>query len=123
VEKKDVWNVFQEADALIISLQKTELFKYGISPNKLFDYMASSKPIILCINSKNNPVKESGCGITASVDDYKEMARAAAMLYRMPIEQRMEMGKRGRVYVEQNNSIKALAENLAKTINDAINDN
>jgi lipopolysaccharide/colanic/teichoic acid biosynthesis glycosyltransferase len=122
VEKKKIWNVFQEADVLIICLQKADIFRYGISPNKLFDYMASAKPIILCINSENNPVLDSSCGIAAKPDDPQDIARVALEFYRMLPEQRERMGKRGREYVEKNNSIAVLSVKLQKVIQDTIDE-
>ena len=37
--------MLQESDVLIAQFDDLELYQYGISPNKLYEYMAASKPI------------------------------------------------------------------------------
>lgn len=53
------------ADAFVLMLEYIPVFKYGISPNKLFDYLAASRPIVFASNSENNVVDEVHCGVSA----------------------------------------------------------
>lgn len=45
--KKMVPAFLNKMDVLYIGLQNQKLFKFGISPNKLMDYMMASKPICI----------------------------------------------------------------------------
>ena len=47
VPKLQVPSILQKADLLLICWRNLKLYKYGISPNKLFDYLASKRPIIM----------------------------------------------------------------------------
>ena len=46
VPKNEVVGNLKEADVLLFNLEDSPVFKYGLSSNKLFDYLASRKPII-----------------------------------------------------------------------------
>jgi len=116
VPKDKVAKIMNEADALIFSSRKIEVYKYGISFNKLFDYMAAGKPIIFSVNAANNPVQETKCGLSTPPEDPKMMAEAAIKLYKMPPEERKKMGENGRRYVEKYHSIPVLVDKLEKIL-------
>ena len=52
------------------------LFRFGVSPNKMFDYLYSAKPIIQSIDSANDIVKEAKAGISVRPENPKEIAAA-----------------------------------------------
>lgn len=112
VRKDEVSKVLQEADAFVFNLERAEVFRYGVSSNKLFDYMAAGKPVIFSVRSSNNPVEEAHCGFTVPPRDPQALADAVIQLYQMSEEEREAMGRRGREYVEQYHAISVLAEKL-----------
>lgn len=116
VPKDCVPSVLEEADAFVLILQDLALYKYGVSLNKLFDYMASGKPVLLAGNPANNIVEESGCGLSVEPGNPEALARAIIDLYQMPKENRSAMGQRGRAYVAQHHDYMLLAGRLAKVI-------
>src|SRR5438105_1923451 len=69
VPKVEVFARLHEADAFIISMKKTDLYQYGISPNKLHDYMAAGRPTIVAGTVHNNPVADAAAGITVPPED------------------------------------------------------
>ncbi len=105
-----------EASALLISTKNVSLYKYGISLNKLFDFLAASKPIIFATNARNNPVYEAKCGITVLPNSPEDLAEAVIKLHQLPREERIKMGKRGRKYVEKHFDIKKLVDKLEKVL-------
>ncbi len=122
VPKKDVIKIISKSDTLLILLRNLNLYKYGISLNKLFDYLASGKPIIFSSNSINNPVEEANAGITVPPDDPVELAKAIVKLYKMPKEERQKIGENGRRYVERYYAIPVLVDKLEKVIKDVISE-
>jgi len=116
VPKNEVAKILYKSDALILLLRNAPFYKYGISLNKLFDYLASGKPIIFSSNSINNPVEEAKAGITVPPDDPKKLAEAIIVLYKMPEEKIVEMGINGRSYVEKYYSINILVDKLESVI-------
>ncbi|MDD3101653.1 MAG: glycosyltransferase family 4 protein [Patescibacteria group bacterium] len=120
LSKDEVYTSLNEADTLIFNLKKTEVFKYGISSNKLFDYMAAVKPIIFSVNAANNPVKEADCGISISPENPQIMADAIVHLCQTSLEEREKMGQNGKEYVEKYHSIPVLVNKLEKIIQEII---
>lgn len=116
VSKDEVAKILYESDALILFLRNYSIYKYGISLNKLFDYLSTGKPTIFSSNAVNNPVEEAKAGITVPPDCPKKLAEAVIMLYEMPEEKRAEMGKNGRNYVEKYYSIPVLVDMLESFI-------
>jgi len=122
VPKADVAKTISKADVLLLVLKDLRLYKYGISLNKLFDYLASGKPIIFSSSAINNPVEEANAGITVPPDGPVELAKAIVKLYEMSEEERKKMGENGRKYVEKYHSIPHLVDKLERVINKVVND-
>jgi len=63
VEKKYVPSIVCRADYTYINGADNGIFRFGISPNKLFDYFAAGKPVIMCMRVKYNPAERFSCGL------------------------------------------------------------
>ena len=118
VSKNAISKLASSADAFIFNLIDADVFKYGISSNKLFDYFAASRPIIFCCNAGNNPVAESNSGITVAPNNPKALANAIATLASLPIAERTRMGAAGFEFVKANHSFALLAKRLAVVLDD-----
>jgi glycosyltransferase involved in cell wall biosynthesis len=116
VPKSSVPKVLSEANATLQIMMNLPLHKYGLSANKLFDYMAASKPIILVGDIANDPIKSAYCGLTVPPRDPQALADAVIKLYEMPKEEREAMGRRGREYVEKYHAIPVLAHRLMRCL-------
>lgn len=112
VPKSEVWAELGKADAFVTLLQDVPLYRFGISLNKLFDYMASARPIIYSGKSCNDPVSESGGGIAVPPEDAAAVANAIEKLASLPPEERRAMGLRAREYAEEHHNFRRLAETL-----------
>lgn len=110
VAKKDMGQLLSYVDAAYMGLSKCRLFHYGVSPNKLFDYMLAARPIIYAVDSSNNPVEEAQCGVSAPDGTPQSIAEAVRCLMSATKEERDEMGRRGREYVLKNNDYAVLAK-------------
>jgi glycosyltransferase involved in cell wall biosynthesis len=119
IPQERVPRALAEADVLIFHLKRANVFRYGISSNKLFDYMASGRPVISAVEPSNNPVKEARCGLTIPPQEPKALAEAILRLSNMSKEERAAMGRRGRAYVEKHHSIPVLADKLIHCLEEA----
>jgi glycosyltransferase involved in cell wall biosynthesis len=110
-----------QADAFVMCVRKLPgLYRYGFSMNKLFDYLAASRPTVICVEAPYNPIAEAGAGLTVSPDDPAALASAVIDLSRMPQERRIEMGMAGRAYLETNHDMKLLAKRLARELDECV---
>jgi glycosyltransferase involved in cell wall biosynthesis len=116
VPKTEIPRVLGEADAFIVQLGGSEVYRWGISSNKLFDFMAAGRPVFSSAEAPLNPVKEACCGFTVPPRDPEALAEAVIKLYQMSPEERAEMGKRGQEYVEKHHDIRKLATQLESVL-------
>jgi glycosyltransferase involved in cell wall biosynthesis len=119
VAKSAVPSLLAQTDAGFIGLQKQPLFRFGVSPNKLMDYMMAAKPILYAIDAGNNPVAEARCGISIPPEDPEALASAAMTLMRLPSPERTAMGCRGRQYVSTHHDYQILARNFLSVIGES----
>jgi len=116
VSKKEIIKKLIGADILMVHFKKSKIHQYGVSFNKLFDYMAASKTIIFAVDAGNNPIEDANCGISIPPENPEKMAEAIIKLYNMSPEERQKMGENGRKYVEKYNSIPVLVNKLEKIL-------
>jgi len=116
IPKADTARALSQVDALLFHLERAQVFRYGISPNKLFDYMAAAKPILFCADAPQNPVEQAQCGLTVQPRNSQALAQAILTLCQMPQAERQAMGKRGREFVEKYHAIPLLAEKWIRCI-------
>jgi glycosyltransferase involved in cell wall biosynthesis len=102
-----------EADCLLHSLHDHAVYEYGISPNKLFDYLLAARPVVFAANARNNPIAEADAGIVVPAEDVDALAEAMLRVVDMPAAERAEMGRRGRAHLIGNYTYAALADKLA----------
>lgn len=102
-----------EADAFVFNLIDAPVFNYGISSNKLFDFMAAGRPILFACNASNNPVADAKAGITVPPGDPRALRDAMLQMADTPADERARLGQNGRGYVETNHDFRGLARRLA----------
>jgi glycosyltransferase involved in cell wall biosynthesis len=110
VPKAEIWRAMALADAFIYGLRDIPLYRYGISLNKLADYLASERPIIFFGRSSYDPVAEANAGFSVPPGDPVAIADAIEKMVALAPEERKAMGLRGRDYLMANHNIPNLAE-------------
>ncbi|MCP4153290.1 MAG: glycosyltransferase family 4 protein, partial [bacterium] len=94
VEKAKIPELLGTADAVWIGTRNVKnLYKYGFSFNKLFEYLSAAKPILFSIQCDYNPVEDAQAGITLPPGDPEALANAIIRLYEMPQQERKEIGE------------------------------
>lgn len=109
IPKSAVHSWLTARSACVLNIKDSPLYRYGVSLNKIFDYMLSGRPTIIASGAANNPIAESNGGLCVPADDGAAIADATARLARMSPDERHAMGTRGRNYVLEHHSIEALA--------------
>jgi glycosyltransferase involved in cell wall biosynthesis len=107
--KRSVPAVLDALDVTLFSIHDIPVYKYGISSNKLFDYLASGRPIVSACAVEDTPVTASGGGICVPSESPEEIADALVELAAMGEAKRHAMGERGRHWVYQHHGATALA--------------
>lgn len=120
VPRNKVYGILAQADAFWATLRDVPLYKWGISLNKMYDYLAMARPIVFGANVSLNPIKDAQAGITVYPEDREATVAAIKQLVAMSNEERWAMGLRGRRYVEEHHDYKKLAHRLGKHLRGCI---
>lgn len=117
--KNEMPGALAAADACIAILKPIPL--YGtVYPNKVFDYMAAGRPVILAIDGViRKVVEEAGAGLFCPPGDAASLADAVRRLADDPAYGR-EMGMNGRRCVEAEFNRSRLAEKLASIMENLV---
>lgn len=116
INKLAIPSLLKEMDLLYIGLQKQSLFRFGISPNKMFDYMMAGKPIIQAIDAGNNMVEEAHCGLYAEPDNSEAIKKAILQIKDLSEEERHKLGESGKQFVLANHTYQVLGADFIKAM-------
>lgn len=123
VKKSDIAAIALNTQAFILCGRKLpSLYKYGISMNKIPDYMAMGRPVIFAMDSVNNPIVEAGAGIHVQPESPEKLADSIIRIAGMDGAKLQEMGLKGRQYAEEIYDMKILAKQLVEVLDDAVNE-
>jgi glycosyltransferase involved in cell wall biosynthesis len=115
VSKAQMPEALAAADACIAILKPVDLYR-TVYPNKVFDYMAAGKPVILAIDGViRELVEQARAGIAVPPGDAAALAQAIRQLAGDP-ERRWQMGRSGRAYVAENFDRGMLADQMAEIL-------
>ncbi len=116
VPKTCIPELLRQMDILYLGLLPHSLFRFGISPNKLMDYMMAGRPVVCAIESGNDPVGEARCGYTVAPGDPPAIVEAVRRLASMTSAERDAMGRSGRAYVQARHTYPVLARRFIEAI-------
>ncbi len=112
VSKAEMPEALAAADACIAILKPIPLYR-TVYPNKVFDYMAAGKPVILAIDGViRELVETANAGVAVPPGDATALAQAIRSLADAP-ERGKQMGRSGRAYVEAHFERGMLADQMA----------
>lgn len=110
IPKKAVPSFLAEMDILYLGWNRNPLYRFGISPNKIFDYMMSGKPVVHAVEAGNDPVVEASCGLSVEPENAAAIAGAMEKLCQMSEEERRQIGANGKRFVLENHTYSVLAQ-------------
>jgi glycosyltransferase involved in cell wall biosynthesis len=110
VDKMTAFKVMKNCNLLFKGNPNHNLYKFGISPIKLYEYMLSKTPVIHSTNTKNDIVKISNCGLSVEAENPNAIAQGIMDIYNMPEEERDILGVNGNKYVLEHFTYEKLAK-------------
>ena len=116
IPKAQVAALLAAVDIAYIGWQRVPIYRFGIAPNKLMDYMMARVPVLHAVDAGNDPVAESGCGLTVIPEDAAASADGLRRLAALPAEARRAMGERGRAFVLDKHTYPALAQRFIRAL-------
>ena len=110
IPKAQIPSFLAAIDIAYIGWQRLPIYRFGIAPNKLMDYMMSGCAVLHSVEAGNDPVREAGCGLTVAPEAPAAVADGLRQLAALPAEARRAMGERGRAFVLANHTYPVLAQ-------------
>lgn len=116
IPKAQVRALLAATDIAYIGWKRQPLYRFGIAPNKLMDYMMAGVPVLHSVEAGNDPVAEAGCGLTVAPEDAPVVAEGLRRLAALDERERRAMGERGRAFVLANHSYPLLAQRFIEAV-------
>ncbi len=110
VAKHQVPALLERFDLAYIGWRREPLYRFGIAPNKLIDYMMAGRPILHAVEAGNDPVAEAGCGLTVAPESPQAVADGVLALRALPPARRAALGRRGRAFALANHTYPVLGQ-------------
>jgi len=116
IPKAQVRAFLAAIDIAYIGWQKVPIYRFGISPNKLMDYMMAGCVVLHSVEAGNDPVAESGCGLTVTPVCAGSVSDGLRRLAAITPEDRRAMGQRGQAYVQERHAYPHLARAFLQAV-------
>ena len=97
--------------------QESSVFKYGISFNKLFDFLAAGKPVLFDFKAAANPAIVNNAGFVCESNSPEDIAETIDRISSFSVKEFEPFGLNARKTAEKY-SFEVLAEKLISIIND-----
>lgn len=117
VPKQVVQRLLSIVDVGYISLLSQPIFRFGISPNKLYDYMQASLPVLFAVKCQDDPVSDARCGFTADPEGFNDIADKIDQLSMLSKERLKTMGRNGFQKVCRDHDYQRLAQRYLELLN------
>ncbi len=111
VAKDQVQAVLAHSDVTYFSVLPSKVWSYGLSLNKVIDYMLAGKPILASYSGYPTMIDEAGSGTSVPAGDAGALRAEILRLAVMAPGDRAVMGDRGRKWLLQNRAYRTLAQN------------
>jgi len=108
--KTDIAAALSKADGFVYGLRDIDLYKFGITLNKLFDYLAARRPIVFFGRTSYDPVALASAGYVVPPANPGALADAIERLANESPASRVAMGQRGFDFLLQHHLIPQLAD-------------
>lgn len=116
VPKNLVHDFLSRCDLLYFSVHQSAVWDYGLSLNKLIDYMLAAKPIVASFSGYPSMVNEADCGTFVPAGDAPGLEAEVRKISQLPPAEREAMGARGREWLLENRSYRQLAEDYLQIL-------
>lgn len=116
IPKAQIPSFLAAIDIAYIGWQRVPLYRFGIAPNKLMDYMMAGCAVLHAVDAGNDPVAEAGCGVSVAPESADAVVAGLRRLAALPADERRAMGERGRDYVRRHHTYPVLAQRFMQAV-------
>lgn len=119
IDKASIPTLLRALAIAYIGWRKVPIYRFGIAPNKLMDYMMAGCAVLHSVDAGNDPVAEAGCGLTVAPESPEAVAQGLRQLAARTPAERAALGARGRAFVIAHHTYPVLARRFVEAISAA----
>lgn len=93
-----------------------DVYKYGVSKNKVNEYLYSGACTLYGFLHKDDEVAASGGGIMFEPFDAADLAEKIEYVYKLSPPEQKEYGRRGREYIKNTHSVEVLTDQMLEVL-------
>jgi len=101
---------------MLLLAKPLNVYRYGVSPNKLFDYFLSGRPVIMSAVDPYHSVASVKAGVEVRPDDVGALSKVMLSFIQMSPEEVGVLGRNGRIAAEGIYSYSFSAQILAEAL-------
>lgn len=116
IPKQQIQSMLAEFDVCYIGWKNEPIYRFGIAPNKVPEYMLAEKPIIHAYSGEYDSVEMAKAGLSVPAEDPQAVADAILKLRCMLYQDCQQMGQNGRVYALEHHDYSKLSLKLAEAL-------
>ena len=116
IPKAQIPTLLGHFDIAYIGWQRTPIYRFGIAPNKLIDYLMAGRAVLHSVEAGNDPVAEARAGLTVPPEDPAAVADGLLKLAALPPGERAAMGERGRAFAMAHHAYPVLAASFIEAL-------
>jgi len=116
IPKAQIPTLLGQFDIAYIGWQRTPIYRFGIAPNKLIDYLMAGRAVLHSVEAGNDPVAEAGAGLTVAPEDPQAVADGLLQLAALAPAERAAMGERGRAFAMAHHAYPVLAARFVEAL-------
>ncbi len=109
IDKSKLSKVYLDSDILVAAVTNSDAYKFGINLNKIYDYLAAGRPIILACRSSHRPIEDARCGYIVDPERPDQIADRIIDICKLSHKDRLLLGDNARKYAETNYNLENLA--------------
>jgi len=122
IEKDQISALIENFDVCYLGWHNKPIYKFGISANKLFDYMYAGKPILHAYSGTEDIVKTANAGINCKAYNVDEIVDTIYKFLKTSKNEMRKMGQNGKNYVLKYHTYEHLAKKYIKIFSDITDD-
>lgn len=109
IPKAEVIGSLRLCDALYLGSQPSPLYQYGVSANKIYDYLLAGRPIINAWDTNHSPLDQLGNTIKAKAADEASIAQAILASQKLTAQDRQKIEEDSQAFVRTHHHYDKLA--------------
>lgn len=120
VDRSEVPSFLGLCDLLYFAALNSKIWRFGWSPNKLIDYMMSSKPVLASYSGFPSMINEAGSGFFIPSEDVDAIQNALLRIINISRDVLHDMGEKGRDWLVSNRNWDTIAKDYLNLIDQLI---